>query len=667
VSLVNSIGESTTGRPVEKDNFDAYEYSWLVYRCVKIISQNVANLNFHLYRLKGEKVIEIDNSPILDLLAKPNPMMSGFDFLEATQTYLELSGNAYWLKVRGKNDNKIQQLWPLRPDWVEVKLNDTGQVSKYVYRVGAGTQDFDAKDVIHFKETNPRSSVYGLSVIKPALDIISNLVYATRWNKNFFYNNARPDFWIISKAKIGKEEKEELKKKMQDEYGGVKNAHKFGFLEGDATIVEMNKTMRDMEFTQLTASMIEQILGAFGVGKAIIGMQGMNRAEAEAQIYTFLSLTVEPRIRKLADKMNEFLISEYGDDLYLDYEDPTPEDRDKVLLEYESGIKNNWLAINEIRDREGLPAVKGGWDIYMPFSMMPLGSAGTPEPKKIGSINEKEYRKLKEDKWQSVMKKKILAGKQTFKSEIKLKKELTAIITDQLIKIKSLKDRKDEIWKEHDKLLKNDELLFKAFIVKLLRGQEKRVKEAVEANLQKDIFDIMDWDNEKDLFVKLSLPLFTDIVTRRGERASSLIGMTFQVNPKVLEFINDKSFRFADQVNDTTKDALRETLKEGYEAGEGIPDLTKRVGEIFDSREKWEAERIARTETIEAHNQADLLAYEQSGVVSKKEWLAEPDACELCQIDGESVLLKENFSTGDDSPPAHPNCRCTILPVLEEF
>jgi len=99
-----------------------------------------------------------------------------------------------------------------------------------------------------------------------------------------------------------------------------------------------------------------------------------------------------------------------------------------------------------------------------------------------------------------------------------------------------------------------------------------------------------------------------------------------------------------------------------------VPDLTKRVGEIFDSREKWEAERIARTETIEAHNQADLLAYEQSGVVEYKEIIVEPDACEICTaVEGEKVLLSENFSTGDDSPPLHPNCRCSILPILGEF
>lgn len=548
-----------------------------------------------------------------------------------------------------------------------VKLDTEGNVARYEYRAGATITSFDAKDVIHFRETNPKSSVYGLSVVKPAIDIISNLVYSTRWNKNFFYNNAMPDFWIVSKSKVSKEDKEELKRKMNDEYGGVKNAHKFGYLEGDAQLVEMNKTMREMEFTKLTEEMIKQILGAFGVGKAIIGMEGMNRAEAEAQIYTFMSQLIEPKVKKITDKINEFLVSEFGEDLYLDYEDPTPDDRQATLLEYESAIKNSWMSINEVRDREGLEPVDGGWDIYMPFNLMPIGET---QSNKIGEVDAKKYKRLKEEKWQKEMKQKILKGKKNFKTKTKLKKELTKILLNQYKISKELnsEERKKEIWKEHDRLLRADEKLFKLFVSKLLRSQEKRVIDAIKDNFDKDIYDAINWDEEIDLFAKVSVPVFTDIVKRRGARSSALIGTIFQVDQKVLDFINDKSLLFAKNVNDTTREAVREALKEGVEEGEGVYGLTKKIKEVFDSREKWESERIARTEAISAHNNADLLAYEQSNVVEKKEWLAEPDACEICQpLNGEQVLLKEDFSTGDDAPPAHPNCRCAILPVLGEF
>ena len=66
-------------------------------------------------------------------------------------------------------------------------------------------------------------------------------------------------------------------------------------------------------------------------------------------------------------------------------------------------------------------------------------------------------------------------------------------------------------------------------------------------------------------------------------------------------------------------------------------------------------------------------------------WYANPDACPFCDdLDGETVGLETNFvnqgdsvdvGEGDDeqsyqadygdveTPPLHPNCSCTIIPV----
>lgn len=193
------------------------------------------------------------------------------------------------------------------------------------------------------------------------------------------------------------------------------------------------------------------------------------------------------------------------------------------------------------------------------------------------------------------------------------------------------------------------------------------MKKLTEKQIEKKIGDLLNWGKEKVIFAEISFAVFEDIVERRGKRAADLIGSTFEMTESVRKFIDKKSITFADEVNETTRKHLRETLKEGVGAGEGIGDLTKRVEELFDNREKWEAERIARTEVIEASNGAELEAYKQSEVVEKKEWLIAPGACDICEpLNGEVVELDKDFGGEFDYPPAHPNCRCTILPVIEE-
>ena len=666
-------------RPTNADYLDAFEVSFLVHACVNKIAKKVANTEFKLYKIGGragkEKIIEVKSHPLLDLLAQVNPYTTKFSMLDLTQTYLELLGNSYWYKARAEGGGKkILELWALRPNWVTIVQDETNYIKEYKYQMPNGaTQIFKPEDIIHFKQTNPKSSIYGLPTIKAAMDVVRSLIFATRWNMNFFNNSAIPDTLLISKTAMTPDQKKEFREQWEDKYKGYKNAHKLGIMDGEVELKQLMMSMKDMEFDKLTATTTQQILVAFGVPEHVLGMKGMNRAEAESQIYTFLSETIEPKIRAMIETLNEFLVPEFGENLYLDFEDPTPENREAVVKEYESGLKSNWLLINEVRDREGLPPVKGGWDFYLPISVMPAGgSEKHKEYNIIKGITEAEYKKHKEEKEQEKLRKKVLTGKRSLKLKMQLKSELVKyFIANHSKLLRPFSDeQKKKWWEEHNAILKSDEKLFTVFARRLFKSQEDRIKEGLESqftgkSITKAVPELVNWDVENRIFFELTVPVFTDITKRRGERAGSLIGTKFELTKEVMDTIENKSMNFAKKVNETTKKKLRKELGEGISEGEGVPELSDRVSNIFKERRKYESVRIARTEVNSASNGAELEAYKQSGIIEKKEWLAEPDACEICAaLDGETAKLKESFGEFD-TPPAHPNCRCTILPVIE--
>ena len=679
-----SLGQSllfgeTVQKPTSKDYLDAFEASFLVHACVSKIAKKIANTKFKLYKVGGragsEKITEEKSHALLDLLAQVNPFTTKFAMLNLTQTYLELLGNSYWYKVRGERSDKILELWALRPDWVTIKQEEREFIKYYEYRMPNGeSQQFKPEDIIHFKQTNPKSSLYGLPTIKSAMDVVRTSIYASRWNMNFFNNSAIPDTIMITKTAMTSDEKKEFRIKWEDKYQGYKNAHKLGILSGEVEFKQLMMSMRDMEFGKLTDTTTQQLLTAFGVPKSILGIQGMNRAEAEAHIYAFLSETIEPKIRSMIETLNEFLVPEFGENLYLDFVDPTPENRDAIVKEYESALKNNWMLRNEVRDREGLLPMKGGWDFYLPITMIPVG--GSEEKVKhatIKGITEKEYKKHKEEKEQEQLREKVLTGKRSLKLKMQLKAELVKYFIQNHKKILrpfSEKQKKDW-WEEHNAILKSDEKLFTVFTRRLFKSQEGRIKEGLESELTgksitKKVPDMVDWDVENRIFFELAVPIFTDITDRRGRRAGELLGIKFELTDEVVKEIDKKSMKFAEQVNDTTKKKLRKELGEGIAAGEGVPKLSERVSGVFKKRRKYEAERIARTEVSMASNGAELEAYKQSEIIEKKEWLAEPDACEICNsLNGEVVKLREVFSGGFDYPPAHPQCRCCLLPCIE--
>jgi len=128
-----------------------------------------------------------------------------------------------------------------------------------------------------------------------------------------------------------------------------------------------------------------------------------------------------------------------------------------------------------------------------------------------------------------------------------------------------------------------------------------------------------------------------------------------------LDWIKLRSLTLAKSINKTTLEALRHELSLGFEAGESIQQLTKRIEGYFTENAKYRAEMVSRTEVSEAANEGTLRRYEQENV-SKSEWLASPSSCEECLAEDGKVYLT---SEAHGLIPKHPHCTCTWIAYLE--
>lgn len=128
-------------------------------------------------------------------------------------------------------------------------------------------------------------------------------------------------------------------------------------------------------------------------------------------------------------------------------------------------------------------------------------------------------------------------------------------------------------------------------------------------------------------------------------------------------WISDYGFELAKGINDTTKERLKERMLANLAEGSGVDYLKLAIQDVMDEATEYRAFMIARTETSYATNMGTLSAYKGAGMETKT-WLTGQDerVCEICGgVDGEEVGIDEEFSIGKQAPPAHPNCRCTII------
>lgn len=138
-------------------------------------------------------------------------------------------------------------------------------------------------------------------------------------------------------------------------------------------------------------------------------------------------------------------------------------------------------------------------------------------------------------------------------------------------------------------------------------------------------------------------------------------------NPRTTEWITDHTGELIEGISSATRDSIRGLVESAFEEQFDVDELADHIGELLGDDDR--AERIARTETMRASNEGLLESWRQAldeelieGDL-KKEWITTPDdrLCPVCEpLDGEQVGVDETFSVGVVTPPAHPNCRCTM-------
>lgn len=123
------------------------------------------------------------------------------------------------------------------------------------------------------------------------------------------------------------------------------------------------------------------------------------------------------------------------------------------------------------------------------------------------------------------------------------------------------------------------------------------------------------------------------------------------------------------RIDEGTRELLRGFVGEALDGGWSNSELASQIVEAFAFSEA-RAETIARTELAFADVAGNMVAYRASNVVAGKRWLLSNDdgCCDDCEGNAAQgvIDLEEDFESGDDAPPAHPNCRCDVAPVIAD-
>ncbi|AEV24614.1 phage putative head morphogenesis protein, SPP1 gp7 family [Azospira oryzae PS] len=123
------------------------------------------------------------------------------------------------------------------------------------------------------------------------------------------------------------------------------------------------------------------------------------------------------------------------------------------------------------------------------------------------------------------------------------------------------------------------------------------------------------------------------------------------------------------RIDEGTRDMLRGLTEQALEEGWSVQEMASQI-EDANAFSEARAEMIARTELAKADVAGSMEGYRASGVVQGKRWITAEDdlvsdECKACG-DAGVIGIDDVFPSGEDAPPNHPNCRCAVVPVLDD-
>ena len=414
-SMAQYLGVGPTHKSYKYQDLakEGYLKNAIVYRCVNEISSGASAVNFKIFN--GDE--ELEMHPLINLLNKPNPLQSNFEFMKALSSYLLLSGNSYILKS-GSDNGPPKELHLLRPDRMRIKSGGKPIPEKYEYMIEGKVQSTYPVDPItgkaevkHIKLYSPLDDLYGCSPLSAAAVEVDQHNLSSQHNISLLSNGARPSGAIVFKpvddsgfsVNLTESQRAQLLTDMNKRFTGANNAGRPLLLEGDFNFIEMGLSPKDMDFLNLKNLATTDIALCFGVPSQLVGVPDAqtyaNVAEARLALY---EETIIPHLKQIESDLNEWLIPMYDERLTLRYDiDAIPalaERKRKIYENITSAVREGIMTRNEARSEIGLEAIKGADELFISATLFPLGDGDTEEPENPISREEVEgYEEEAED------------------------------------------------------------------------------------------------------------------------------------------------------------------------------------------------------------------------------------------------------------------------------
>jgi|ETNvirnome_2_300_1030623.scaffolds.fasta_scaffold00052_54 HK97 family phage portal protein len=554
---------------------------------------------------------------------------------------------------------------------------------------------FKRNEIIYGRvNTNTEFAPYGYSPLQSIQQEVEVMIQSTRYNKEFFKNNAMPDGMITAEMTL--DNLRDFKHAWEQEMRG--KAHKLAFLNSDAKFTPMALSNKDMDWLEGQKWYFHIVFGAYGLSPQEVGFyENSNKSTGESQERITIKNAIKPYLTLIEQKINCEIRNELIGHDKIKFEWFTKDDAAEKVEHEQMMAKLNAsvLTINEVRAMEGLDPVEWGdqpMSMVMQDRMIEQGDFDDKKDNPKDKEKEDDKKDNPKDKEKEDNKRDNPKDRDKKKEEREEKKEAKVDIQKQII------DEGEDVIEEAED--------YADFLTKKFNGWEKSIlgflEETIKDEIQKDyvvksfgefIRRLLNSVNTTRFMTGLQRVIRIDVkkgVEAAEEELNMDIGISLDFNREIKQLadrqlegftIDGKRWKGIKGVSIDVQNKVSKIVADGISGKQSLSDISKEIktmftklkgGEVNGKVTKGRVMKIARTESNRFINHGRLESYKKSGLKGKKKWRSfiDKNTTDICkELNNQAIELNDVFETKDgkqfDQPPHGPNCRSIIQFVVD--
>ncbi|MEW2635254.1 phage portal protein [Streptomyces sp. NPDC048389] len=621
---------------------------------VRVIAEDLGLLPLFLYERMRRGKQRATGHPLYPLLHDaPNDMMGAMAFKEALQGHAITWGRGVAYVVTHERTGVVEELWPLRPDRVRIKVRQMGKG-----RAERWVQYRDDENGIYANLAPGEflcinglgdDGVTGYSVVELAANSIGLGLATEHYGAKTFSNGSAPAGALTHPENLSPEARKRMADDWENIHRGIDRAHRVAILEEGVTWQAVGLPNDANQFLETRKLQVTDMARWLRLPPHKIGdLDRATFSNIEEQQIDYISSALSAWLTRWEQAiLTQLLLPEERARYF-------PEHLVDALLRgntaaryaaYAIGRQWGWLSANDVRERENMNPVSGGDAYLVPLNMVPADGGQAVEEDDSRAAVRRYARMLR---GRGINARERIAEAWAPKIE-----EADQEIADlEREKVGALVD-------EHLDTGDRGRRSTSAFLAALsvLYAEDGPIAAAMTA---------------------LWLPIMTAFAADVAEDAAEEVGHEDDVDLSTWAHaytLSHIAYRLASSFGQ---------LRNKTEAADTQEDAAAAVVRRL---VKWQEERAAQTarwESSQLPNAAARETWKEAGV-RKLKWVAQGSKnCPYCtKLDGRTVGIETPFIAkgdeveGDDGealkakrntfhPPVHAGCDCQVVPVVSD-